>query len=156
MPPGALDTGERVTTSTWIADGTALHWPPNRATITQAGTHTFALAIKTAGGKALTASQTVDVAENMVPRGTIDCSKTQVGTASATLRCSANGLDPDGSVKLRHWVVPELKVDVKQGWSLKVPVTSPPETVTVHLYATDNSGATLDLGPVTVPLRPQH
>jgi hypothetical protein len=91
----------------------------------------------------------------MVPRGTIDCSKTQVGTATATLRCSANGLDPDGRVTIRRWVVPELKVDVKQGFSLRVPVTNPPETVTVHLYATDNSGTTLDLGPETVPLRPQ-
>jgi hypothetical protein len=53
-------------------------------------------------------------------------------------------------------VVPELKVDVKQGFSLRVPVTNPPETVTVHLYATDNSGTTLDLGPETVPLRPQQ
>ncbi len=156
VPPGALDARDRVTTSTWIADGIALHWPPNRATVTQPGTHTFALTVKTAAGKELTASQTVDVAENMVPRGTIDCTKTQVGTASATLRCSANGLDPDGSVKIRRWVVPELKVDVRQGWSLKVPVNSPPETATVHLYATDNSGATLDLGPVTVPLRPQN
>lgn len=156
VPPGALDAGDRVITSTWIADGTPLSRPPNRATITQAGTHTFALTVKTAGGKELTATQTVDVAENMVPRGTIDCTKSQVSTESATLRCFANGLDPDGSIKIRRWVVPELNVDVRQGWSLKIPVTTPPETVTVHLYATDNSGATQDLGPVTVPLRPQN
>jgi hypothetical protein len=156
VPPEALDEGDRVTTSTWTADGVALHRPPNRATINDPGTHTFDVTVKTASGKELTANQTVDVGENMVPRGTIDCSKTQVGTATATLRCSANGLDPDGRVTIRRWVVPELKVDVKQGFSLRVPVTNPPETVTVHLYATDNSGTTLDLGPETVPLRPQQ
>jgi hypothetical protein len=63
-------------------------------------------------------------------------------------------VDPDGRIVIRHWVVPELKIDQNGGWSLKVPVTNPPPTATVHLYITDDSGATVDLGPVPVTLQP--
>jgi hypothetical protein len=108
---------------------------------------------RTRNGKEYTASQTVEVRENLVPRGTLDCSKSVPGTTTASLRCSAVGLDPDGRIITRRWRVEELGIDTKVGWTLKANVENPPATVTVRLYVTDNSDATEEIGPVTVGLQ---
>ena len=160
MPAGVIPDGDRITTTTFAMDGVQISHPWNRVTVTTPGQHTIAGTINTAGGLQLTAAQLINVLPNMVPQGipingnSIDCSKTLIAAGSATLRCLASGVDPDGRIVIRHWVVPELKIDQNGGWSLKVPVTNPPPTATVHLYITDDSGATVDLGPVPVTLQP--
>jgi hypothetical protein len=90
----------------------------------------------------------------MSPRGTIDCTRSVPAPTNALLSCTGTGLDPDGRITNRQWVVPELNVDVRGGWLLKQTVKNPPPVVTVHFYVTDDSGDTQDLGPVTVPLQP--
>ena len=160
VPAGVIPDGDRITTTTFAMDGVQISHPWNRVTVTTPDQHTIAGTINTAGGLQLTAAQLINVLPNMVPQGipingnSIDCSKTLIAVGSATLRCLASGVDPDGRIVIRHWVVPELKIDLNGGWSLKVPVTNPPPTATVHLYITDDSGATVDLGPVPVTLQP--
>jgi hypothetical protein len=152
LPP--LEPGDRYTGIVWSMDGTRLQRPANRATIKAPGSHTFQATARTRNGKEYVASQTVEVRENLVPRGTLDCSKSIPGTTTASLRCSAVGLDPDGRITTRRWRVEELGIDTKGGWILKANVENPPPTITVRLYVTDNSDATEEIGPVTVSLQP--
>jgi len=144
LPP--LPNGDRYTTLTWYLDGQLIPRPNNRPIIKTAGTHVFSLVAQTVSGAQITGSLSVYVHENMVPTGTIDCSKTVVSAVAPLLRCTGTGLDPDGRVVTRRWVIPELNIDTKTGWSIKASPqgTIPPE-VTVHLYVTDNSGGTTDL-----------
>jgi len=107
----------------------------------------------TAAGQDKTATLPIEVRENLSPRGTLDCGTSRPAQVDAVLRCSAAGLDPDGRIMSRRWVVPELGLDAKGGWTLKVTVPTPPPQVTVQLHMTDNSGTT-EVLTQTVPLQP--
>lgn len=152
--PPALDSPDRYTFIEWFLDGKKLQHPANRAYITTPGAHTIQVTYHALKSDDRIASVTIDVRDNMSPRGTIDCSQSVPTATNALLRCSGIGLDPDGRITNRRWVIPELNLDVRSGWTLKTTVKTPPPAVTVHLYVTDDSGATQDLGPLTVPLQP--
>jgi hypothetical protein len=151
LPP--LEDGDRYTGIDWALDGTKLERPANRANITSPGAHTIQVTAHSASGQDTTATLAIEVRENLSPRGTMDCSQSKPAQANAVLRCSATGLDPDGRIMSRRWVVPELGLDAKSGWTLKVTVPTPPSHVTVQLHMTDNSGVT-EVLTQTVPLLP--